>query len=408
MMSAKVSGPNLPTSSRWPGRLDLEAPQRVGRADEPEGAVVVERHARAVVEVDLHGVDPGDLVDGVRHRRLHADAEDVELEQPHRLDVVLVELAHREPQPARLDGRAVEQRRVGQHDPAGVQGDVPGQGVEPLDVLEEQVEALVPQPARAQLGQLGDGRARPAGPDVREGLGDRVDLGRGQAERRADVADGVAHAVGVHHRHAGDAVAAEALEDLLVDLGAASRLDVEVDVGQLGAQRGAEALHEQAVLERLDPGDAEQVVDQAAGARAARGHAHPHVAHQVADRGDGEEVRRVAEPVDDVELVVEPLLDLAQPARGRPGVAAGDAGPGPLAQHGARGLVRRRGRARWARAGAPSPARGHAAGRARSAGPAPGCRRAAGGPGGSPRGGHRPRSPRPRSRSGPSAAPPAR
>ena len=160
-------------------------------------------------------VDPGHLVDRVRHRRLHPDAEHVELEQAQLLDVVLVELAHREAQPAGLDRGAVQQRRVGQQHPARVQRDVPGQAVEPLDQVEQQVEQPRARPARWRAARAARASAlrRVAGPDVRERLGDRVDLRRRQAQRGADVADGVPHPVGVHHRDAGDPVAAEAVED---------------------------------------------------------------------------------------------------------------------------------------------------------------------------------------------------
>jgi hypothetical protein len=77
----------------------------------------------------------------VLHRRLHPDAEHVELEQPELLDVVLVELAHREAQPAGLDRGAVQQRAVRQQHPARVQRDVPRQAVEPLDQAQQQVDA---------------------------------------------------------------------------------------------------------------------------------------------------------------------------------------------------------------------------------------------------------------------------
>ena len=43
------------------------------------------------------------------------------------------------------------------------------------------------------------------------------------------------------------------------------------DVGERAAQRREEPLHQQPVPDRVDPGDAEQVVDQAAGARPAGG-----------------------------------------------------------------------------------------------------------------------------------------
>ena len=92
------------------------------------------------VQVELASGGAADLGDGVRHRRLHPHAEHVELEQAEVLDVVLVELAHREPEVAGLDRGAVEQAGVGQHDAARVQGDVPGQAVETLDQVEQHRE----------------------------------------------------------------------------------------------------------------------------------------------------------------------------------------------------------------------------------------------------------------------------
>ena len=128
-------------------------------------------------------------------------------------------------------------------------------------------------------------------------------------ERGPDVADGVADPVGVHHRDRDAPLAAVAVEDRLVDLQPPRGLHVDVDVGQRAAQRGEEPLHQQAVAQRVDPGDAEQVVDQAARPRPPGGAADPELADQVGDVADGEEVRRVAERPDDLELVVEPLPD---------------------------------------------------------------------------------------------------
>src|SRR6185312_1551633 len=161
-------------------------------------------------------VDPPDLIDRVRHGRLHADAENVELEQAQGLDVVLVELAHREAQPAGLDRGAIEQLIVGQDHAAGVHGDVPGQTVESFHEVVENAQARNVQTAGPQLGQLGQGAPDIAGPNVRERLGDDVDLTQRQPECGADVPDRVAHPVGVHHRHTRDPVPAEAFQDVLV------------------------------------------------------------------------------------------------------------------------------------------------------------------------------------------------
>jgi hypothetical protein len=71
-----------------------------------------------------------------------------------------------------------------------VQGDVPGQAIEGLDQVEEPVEPApcgkATQAGAAQLGQVGQRGPGIPGPDVRESLGEGVDLPRRQPERRAD------------------------------------------------------------------------------------------------------------------------------------------------------------------------------------------------------------------------------
>ncbi len=310
-------------------RLDLEDPERLGRADHREGVGVVEGHLLLVVEVELDVVDALDLGHRVRHRRLHPDAEHVELEQAEVLDVVLVELAHREPGVGGLHGGPVEQGGIGEQHPAGVHRDVAREPVEPLHEVEEEVEPGVGEAAGGELGEVAQRQPGVACPDVRERLGDRVGLPRRHPERPADVAHGVAHAVGVHHRDAHAALPAVAVEDRLVDLEPARGLHVDVDVGQRVAQRGEEALHQQVVADRVDAGDPDQVVDQAARARAPGRGPHPEVADQVGDVADGEEVGGVAQGPDGLELVVEPLPD---PLPRRRAVAATDPGLAPLAQ----------------------------------------------------------------------------
>ena len=201
-----------------------------------------------------------------------------------------------------------------------------------------------PRPEERSSGSSSRACPRVARADVRERLGERVDLAGRHAERGTDVAHRVAHAVGVAHRDAGAALAAEALEDPLVDLGAARGLDVDVDVGQGAAQRREEPLHDQAVRERVDAGDAEQVVDQAAGAGPARGDAHVHPADEVDDLADGEEVAGEAERGDGAELGVEPLAHLVRRVAGAVGVG-GEGGVAAGAEV-AVGLERLRGEGR--------------------------------------------------------------
>src|SRR4051794_7124467 len=90
-MSSNVSGPNLPTSSRCPGDSIWNMPSvRVLRISSN-----VVGSSRGTASMSTVTPSTRHLVEGVRDRRLHPDAEQVELEQPELLDVVLVELAHR-------------------------------------------------------------------------------------------------------------------------------------------------------------------------------------------------------------------------------------------------------------------------------------------------------------------------
>ena len=70
----------------------------------------------------------------------------------------------------------------------------------------------------AQLRQLDQGIACIASANVRKGLGEVVDFALGHTQCATDVADRVAYAIGVHHRHARDALVAEPFEDRGVDL----------------------------------------------------------------------------------------------------------------------------------------------------------------------------------------------
>ena len=233
MMSSKVSRPDLPTSSRWPGDSIWKHPEGLGRRDQLVGRRVVERHLRprrrgrsSSPSVRLISATACAIDDCIRMPSTSS------LSSPRSSTSSLSNWLIGKPGEAGLDRGAVEQRGVGEQHAAGVHRDVARQPVEPLDELEHQVEPGVVEPAGPQLGQLAQRDPGVAGPDVRERLGDRVDLPRRHAERGADVADRVADPVGVHHRDADAPLAAVAVEDPLVDLEPARRLHVDVDVGQ--------------------------------------------------------------------------------------------------------------------------------------------------------------------------------
>ena len=203
--------------------------------------------------------------------------------------------------------------------------DVPGQPVEPFGDPEQAGQLRDREVAGAQFGQVGQRPADAAGPDVAEGLGDRVDLVRRQPERGGGVPDRAARPVGLHHRDAAAALLAVALDDRPVRLDPPRGFDVQVDVRQAPAPLRQEPLHDQVMFERVDAGDADQVIDQAARAGAADRAADAAAADERSHVGHGEEVGGEPGPGDDAELVVEAFRGVAiavQAATAQPGLAS--------------------------------------------------------------------------------------
>jgi len=299
----EVLGGELADQLPLPGGFDLEAAEGVGGADEREGVRIVEGCG---VEFDAHPLRALDLVEGVGHRRLHAHPEDVEFEEAHVFDVVLVELTHRVPGRAGLGGCAVQEGEVGQDHTARVQGHMPWQAVEGFHQGEEPIERSLrgesTEGRGPQFRQVRECGAGVAGPHMREGLGQRIDFRSRHSEGFTDIAHRVPHTVGLHHRHAGHALVTEAFKDSVIHLGAPRGLDVDVDVREHPPQRGQEPLHQQSVPHGIDTGDPEEMVDQAAGTRSACGHAHTLRANHVHHLGDGEEVTGEPEVLDGAHL----------------------------------------------------------------------------------------------------------
>src|SRR5690606_32373119 len=108
------------------------------------------------------------------------------------------------------------------------------------------------------------------------------------------------------------AVLAVATRDVVDDLVAAIHAEVDVEVGQGHALGIEKALEQQAVLDRVEVGDAERPGHQGAGAGTAPGADRNVVVARPADEvGDNEKVAGKAHADYDVQLAVEPLLVVA-------------------------------------------------------------------------------------------------
>ena len=193
----------------------------------------------------------GALDDGER-----AQSEEVELHQPRRLHVVLVELGD-DVAAGRIavQRREVGEHRGGDHHAAGVHAGIAGQTLERARQVDE-VSHLVLALVQALELRLLLQRAieRDAELEGNE-LGDAVNVAVGHAEHATDVAHHGLRghgAVGDDLRHA---LAPVLAGDVIDDLVAAFHAEVDVEIGHRDALGIQEALEQQVVLERIEVGD---------------------------------------------------------------------------------------------------------------------------------------------------------
>ncbi len=232
--------------------LELEHAHRIAASDHPEdGGVVVRdrRHGEVDAAVLLQEAE---RVVEVRER---AQPQQIDLEEVHVLHVVLVPLDHGAVGHRRVfDGHEPVDRLASQEKSAGVDGEV---AREVEDLADESAKELAEAVAHAggveHLFQV----AVAAGGEPRHS----VERGRRQVEHLAHVADRALHAVADDVRHHRRPVAPVLRVHVLDDLFAPAVLDVEVDVGRLGALAAEKALEEQVHPHRIDRGHPQAVAD---------------------------------------------------------------------------------------------------------------------------------------------------
>ncbi len=307
-------------------RLDLEDAEGVGVLDHVvDGGVLAvlgedTRDAQALAAVAL------DELERLADAREHAQAEDIDLEHAHGVDVVLVPLddgavLHR----GVLDGDEVAERRVGDDEAADVLGEVAGEADELGGEPEHEADGGVGGVETGFTHALGVGRAAP----VVHVLGEGVHAVEAEAHRLADVAHGAAGAVGDDLGGERGPLAPVGFVDVLDHLLAALVLEVDVDVGRLPALAADEAGEEQAEAGGVHLGDAQAVADGGIGRPA------PPLAEDAARAGEiddavtGEEVGLVAQLGDEGELVLDLVEDLVGQAGG---VALGGPAVGEVAE----------------------------------------------------------------------------
>ena len=205
----------------------------------------------------------GREVERLADRGEHAEAEDVDLEEAERVEVVLVPRDHRAVRHRRrLDGRDVRRaaRRSARSRRRGSTGAAGSPG--------SRAPSRAPGARARRSGRTRTRATR--SPSIASSLShhetsaaEPVDLLERQAERLAHLAERALAAVRDDLAHHRGAVAPVRLVDGLDDLFAPLVLEVDVDVGRLAALGGEEALEEQVAARRIDRGDAEAVADGA-------------------------------------------------------------------------------------------------------------------------------------------------
>ncbi len=309
-------------------RLDLEDTHAVGVAEHLVGGRVL---GRDFLQRERSTAAFAEDVQRLADRRQHAERQDVDLQQAHRVEIVLVPLddaasGHRRildrhqpgQRPARNDEAADVLRQVAGKATQGL-----GDGQPFADARRLRVEAEFGETLRQLLALVPPGQRG----------GQRVDLRDTETERAAGIAQRALGPVGDHRRRQRRPLAAVPGVDVLDDFLAPFVLEIDVDVRRLAALLRDEALEEQRRARRVDLGDGERVAHRRIGRRTAPLAQDSLTAGEADDVVDGQEIGFVAQLGDQRQFVLDTLAHLARHACR---ITPSEAGPGFMAQPGGR------------------------------------------------------------------------
>ena len=159
---------------------------------------------------------------------------------------------------------------------------------------------------------VGDAFLAPAPDHARKRAGDVF----GQPKRLADFAHRAARAVARDDGGQRRARAAIGLVNPLDDFLAPLMLEIDIDIGRLAPLFRDEALEQQALPHGIDGGDAEHVADGRVRGRAAALAEDALGAREADDGFDGEKIRRIVQPLDQVEFMAQLRRDVIGQAIG--------------------------------------------------------------------------------------------
>ncbi len=306
-------------------RLDLEDPDRVGRLQHPVDIGIIRRQMRQIeacarrptIRVNVLTI-PVDERDRVLQDGHHAEAQQIDLDDPHGGTVVLVPLDHDAPGHAGvLERHHLVEPSPADHHAAGMLPQVARQVLHPAperaECLDPRIGGVAPRIAEMP-GQrvFGIGPLEPA-----HQLGQPVDPIGVEPQRLANLPGGATVAIGDDVRGHRRAQLPVALVDVLDDrLAPVATRQVEIDVGPLPAFFREKPLEQQIHADRIDRRDPQAVADRAVGRRAAALHQNPLPPAEVDEVPDDEEIAGQVELLDEIQfardlapspLVVRPI-----------------------------------------------------------------------------------------------------
>ena len=287
--------------------FQLEHAEGLGVVEQVVGLGVVERQ---VVEVELDAGGFPHHLRGVADDRQGLETQEVHLQQaqvadrPHGVlgdDAAVVVL---------LERQQIHQG-LGSDDHAGrMDADAPGLVFQQQGRLDEFAGDLLFVVGLLELSVLLE-RVLQAPLHIGDHLGQAVGLRHRQAHDPTHVTDHRLRTHGAKGDDLGDGVAAVLVADVANHLGPSIVGEIDVDIGRADTLGIEETLEEQPVAQGINVRDLEQVGDHGAGGRSARHAGDAVVATPAHEITHNQEVRDVSGLLDDPELQVQSVEDLA-------------------------------------------------------------------------------------------------
>ncbi len=276
----------------------LEDSHRIARGDHGIGGRVSGRNCR---HGELRAALFPEQPEAVIQVRQGAKAEQIDLEQIHGFNIVLVPLNHRAAGHCRVfDRDDMAHRLAAEHETSGVDREVTREVADLPAELREQRDG----PGGGVEPRLGERRIEVAvtvGDQAREPVGG----GRRYVEHLSHIAHGGLEPVADDVCNHGGMGTAVLVVHVLDDLFAAVVLYVQIDVGRLGAFAGEKALEQQLHSHRINGGDAEAEADRRVRRRAPALAENALPPAELDDLPHRQEVAAIVEIADDGELFLE-------------------------------------------------------------------------------------------------------